>query len=132
MPINTSYIEAEREVVTQMIYDAEMADFIDFIGKKFSTTKEVKALANANNDPQNWRKYVNNDTHAIFQPREGNRFYLADGIPNRMAQQLWEGELKELRLTTSDIEKIFAIGGKYKEYVLPREIAFFPNSSAFA
>ena len=70
-----------------------------------------------------WRDLINKDTHRAWQPRDGNVMFMAYSVPERLANQLVEGELEKIGLTKDDLAKMFAIGGKHREYVIPHEVA---------
>lgn len=73
-------------------------------------------------DYKTWRDMVP-DGYTIYQLKSGNRFYLADSIPQKIADQLLEDTAKEILINASDLRKIIAMGGKYPEYVIPQELA---------
>jgi hypothetical protein len=63
------------------------------------------------------------ETHAVWQPREGNVFYMADSIPAQLAKALQEGMLAEAGLMADKLHKVLAQGGAREEYVIPAEAA---------
>lgn len=63
------------------------------------------------------------DGYTTWQPREGNVFYLADTIPGRLAEQLYNKAVQELGITEEQIGKVLAKGGKFKEFVVKEEVA---------
>ena len=68
-----------------------------------------------------WRELIPDD-HATWQPDPGNVFYMADSIPAKMAEMLASGKLEEIGLKKEDIQKVLAVGGKRKEFVLPNNV----------
>jgi hypothetical protein len=123
--ISTNYLQAEWEVLSQMRYDTAVANTIARIDKNYSITDRLKLqaeqLAQAG-EAVDWRKLVP-DGYKIWQPREGNTFYLADSIPKKLADQLAEGMIDELGLSADQLREVLAVGGRLKEMVIPEGIA---------
>jgi tRNA1(Val) A37 N6-methylase TrmN6 len=71
---------------------------------------------------QTWEDLVP-DGHALWQPRQGNIFYMADTIPAQMAKALQEHALEQLGLHKEDLRKMLAMGGPREQYVVPQEVA---------
>lgn len=208
MDINANYVQAEFEVMAQMVYDTQVAkvvagvdthynireqlaaeaktrnkeaiqDIIDQGGmhgevvegemKRFSqrigmhmgrirealeldktdrlTMEQIQELANDPESPANlsargvfkaigerkayvkellgkkfatWESLVP-DTHDLWQPREGNVFYMVDSIPAQMAKALHEGMMAEAGLTPDMLRKVMAMGNEREQYVIPKE-----------
>ena len=68
-----------------------------------------------------WEDFVSSE-EAVWQPREGNIFYLADTVPERIARGLLEGTLQSYDLTAADLGKVTAIGGPRKQLVIPKDV----------
>src|SRR3989304_3458531 len=60
--------------------------------------------------------------YRIWQPREGNVFFMADSIPGQLAQQLTEEHLLTIGITKEDLVKVIARGGRYREFVVKNEV----------
>jgi len=120
LDINTDYIQAEHEVMAQMLYDLQVAKTIDAINRNYNIADVVRKQAKAEN-LENWRDAIP-DGYDTWQPRQGSVFYLADSIPAKLAEMLQSGALEEIGLTKDQIGKVLAVGGKRKEYVLKNEI----------
>ncbi len=208
--INANYVQAEFEVMAQMVYDTQLAKVIKNVDRHYNIRKELEAQAKAENkqrladliaeneeagamielqlndfkkrmgmhmamlkkalelepDDQvslaqvaeiaddlespgnpsargflkavNERKaYVQDllgpkymtwdrlipETHQLWQPREGNVFYMADSIPANLAKALQEGMLAEAGFPVEKLRKVLAQGGAREEYVIPNEAA---------
>ena len=63
------------------------------------------------------------ETHELWQPREGNVFYMADSIPAQLAKALQEGMLAESGITPEKLRKVLAMGNPREQYVIPKEAA---------
>jgi GNAT superfamily N-acetyltransferase len=62
-------------------------------------------------------------THMTWQPQEGNAFYRAWSVPDRIAEQVQEeGGNAAIGLDPSDLRRVFAMGGKRRMLVLPRAV----------
>ena len=116
LDINTDYIQAEYEVMSQMMYDIEIAKTIKMIDKKYNIASKLKK-----DEPIP-------EGYTVWQPREGNVFYMADTIPAKLANQLTEGLVEEIGVKATDLNKALAMGGKRKEFVVKEEIALTLNN----
>ncbi|MDH5666535.1 MAG: helicase-related protein [Nitrospira sp.] len=59
------------------------------------------------------------DTHDLWQPREGNVFYMADSIPAQLAKALQESMLEDAGLLADKLRKVLAMGAPREQYVIP-------------
>jgi len=132
LDINTDYLQAEYEVMSQMLYDIEVAKTIKAIDKKYNIYDDLKAEAKQQNkglDPDNaddvrvsWQDLIP-DGYTIWYPREGNVLYLADSIPAQIAEQLVTGKLMEIGITKDMLNKVLVLGGKRRAFVVKEEVA---------
>jgi hypothetical protein len=120
LSINTDYLQAEYEVMAQMLHDTEEARMIKRIGDNCNIRPRLEAEAKKTGDK--WDDIIP-DGYIKWQPREGRAFYHADTIPERMAEELLSGAMEEIGVKADDIKKVFAIGQKFKEFVIREEIA---------
>lgn len=124
--INTNYLQAEFEVVAQMLYDIEVARTISSMDSNYNVAPELKAQAKQLSDESgehvDWRDLVP-DGYVMWQPREGNMFYMADSIPARLAQALQLGALEKLEITAAELKKVMAVGGLREQFVIPEPLA---------
>ncbi len=126
LDINTDYIQAEYEVMAQMLHDIEVARTIESVDKNYNIAPKLKQEWKLKNPEEKmgdkWKELIP-EGHTTWQPREGNVFYFADSIPSKLSSQLTEGKLEEIGITVDDIRKALAMGSKRKEFVLKNEIA---------
>ena len=61
------------------------------------------------------------ETHDLWQPREGNIFYMADSIPAQFAKALQESMLTEAGFPVDKLGKVLAMGAAREQYVIPTE-----------
>jgi hypothetical protein len=134
--INTDYIQAEYEVMAQMLHDTEVANTIKFIDNNKNIVDKVKADAKAQGI-EDWHKAIP-EGYTTWQPREGNAFYMYKPV----AEEIVEGALSLRGMTLKDIKdpkikviledilndladqrEVLAMGGKRKEFVIPQEVA---------
>jgi hypothetical protein len=120
LDINTNYLQAETEVLSKMAYDTQVFNTIKRLDARDNIAPQVRAEAKEQ-ELDDWRDEIP-EGHSIWQPREGNLFYMADSIPAKLAADLESGTLKEIGLTADQVKKVLAVGGKRKEFVLKDEI----------
>ncbi len=119
--INTDYLQAEAEVMSQKLYDIEVAKTLDFFDNEYSIYDRVKASAKKQKF-ENWEDAIP-EGYEAFQPRQGNVFYLADTLPERIARQVFEGELKDMGVVGEKLGKALAIGKRRRSLVIKSELA---------
>ncbi len=113
--INTNYLEAEYEVIAQMLYDIEVA-------KTIKAVDDVYNVASMTKDVGIPEGYVE------WQPREGNVFYMAESIPARLAGKLREGAIDMAEIDVEGLRQVIALGGKRKRFIVKQEVADTLNS----
>jgi hypothetical protein len=118
--INARYIEAEAEVMSQMLYDIEVAKVIKSIEDRYDVAPAVRAEAT--------RRGVDFEAavpegFAVYQPREGDVFYRVATIPERTAMELLDQGISEvLSVPIDQVRTALAKGGPFKRMVLPNEV----------
>lgn len=129
LDINTNYLEAEYEVMAQMLYDIEVAKIISAVDRSHNVVAQVKAKAKAVNaslppgsEKVSWRELVP-DGYVIWQPKEGNVFYFADSIPAQLAEKLYAGAMQQIGIKADDISKVLVKGQRLSEFVIKEEVA---------
>lgn len=124
--INSNYLQAEFEVVSQMLYDIEVAKTISSVDANYNIAGELKEQAKEQSEssptPVDWHDLIP-EGYRRWQPREGNVFYLSDSIPARLADELRLGALEKLGITKDDLRRVPAVGGPRKEFVVKNEVA---------
>ena len=121
MDINANYLQAEFEVMAQMLQDIEIAKTINGIEKKYDISKKVKTEAKQQGIAD-WRDNVP-EGFVLWQPREGNMFYHVYSIPEQIADQVLYGAGLPLDVMQREIGEGIAVGRRYKELVIPQELA---------
>ncbi len=114
--INTNYLQAEHEVMAQMLYDIEVAKVIKFVGDRYNIAPLLKA------EGTDWRKSIPAG-YTAWQPGEGNTFYFADSVPARVAERLYSGALKEIGVGADELRRVLALGQRFPEMVVKEEVA---------
>ena len=69
-----------------------------------------------------WRDLLP-ETHALWQPREGNIFYFVDTVPAKLAAQIHNEVAESVGITKKDLAKALAMGGPRAEYAIPVQLA---------
>lgn len=121
LDINTDYLQAEHEVFAQMLHDIEIANTINRVDQNYNIVDQVQADARQQG-LSNWRDAIP-DTHTTWQPREGNVFYMANSIPENLAEELFNSELETIEVSREDIRQVLAMGRRRREFVLPNNVA---------
>ena len=124
--INSDYIQAEFDVVSQMLYDMQVAKTIKVVDKNYNIYEAVRAQAKAETgSSSNWKDFVP-EGYKIWQPREGNVFYISESVPTKVANQLFEKAMEGKGITKKDLQQVseqLVIGGKRKEFVIKEDVA---------
>lgn len=120
--INTDYVQADFEVMSQALHDIETAKNIKEIENSPLNIADIlkKEAKESEEDKLDWHELIP-ATHTTWQPLQGNVFFMANSISNKLINQVLNGV--EVGVTEDDIKKILAVGDKRKEFVLPLEVA---------
>lgn len=105
--INSNYLQAEWEVMAQMLYDTEVAKVIKMVEDEYSIKLKDEDIIP--------------DGYVKWQPREGNVFFMGDTIPAKIVDAITNKGLAEI--TGEDLKKVLIVGGKHKELIIPEEVA---------
>jgi len=124
--INTNYIEADHEFLSNMFHDVQVAKTIKFVEENYDLSTAVKAVAKEKGEAKEWRKHIP-EGYDTWQPQQGQMFFTVDTIPGRLAEKIRNGMLEET-LGPESIRQLLAMGGPKKEYVLPVEAIEALNS----
>lgn len=122
LDINTDYLQAETEVLSQMLFDTEIARTLKFFENNYDISSQLKANAKKVGDGKNWQEYLP-EGYTIYQPKEGNLFYLADTIPSKIAQKITEGNIDIGDLNPNILRQALAMGGKRRQWAIPEKLA---------
>lgn len=119
---NTDYIEAEHNIMAQMLHDIETAKTLTTVKGTEDISSQVRTMAK-NNGMEDWHEAIP-DGYTVWQPREGNVFYPVLTVSEKTAEKIMAQEMDEL---LDGGGKIFgdalAVGGKRKEWVVRNEVA---------
>ena len=122
--INSSYVEAEFQVLSQALFDIETAKNIEEIElSDLNIAEDLKIAAKAQSTPGNkvdWHTLIP-DGYTTWQPLEGRAFYNAYSVNQKVINEVLEDLTTELDIT--DLRKVLAVGKLRKELVLPEEVA---------
>jgi hypothetical protein len=105
--ISTNYLQAEWEVMAQMIHDTEVSRVLKTLEKEYDISGKIKP-----GEPIP-------DGYTVWQPREGNTFYMAKTIPETVVT----GLLDEIGFDTLPMNEVLALGGKRKQWIIPEALA---------
>jgi hypothetical protein len=119
--INTDYLQAEHEVLAQMIHDVQIGETYRRISGNYNIADQVKASAKEQGIAD-WHDAIP-EGFVTHQPREGNIFYMANAIPENIAEALFDSELGEIGITKDNIKRIMAVGRQRSEFVVKKEVA---------
>lgn len=127
---NTDYLQAEAEVMIQMLYDIEKAKVIKVVDDRYNIAPKLKAEAKAQG--VFWKDLIK-PTHRIWQPREGSIFYRKDDAA--IANDLFATIMGTIGVDQAIIDQttdainqaigkpVLVVGAKRREFVLPVEVA---------
>ena len=128
---STDYLTSEYEVMAQMQADIATAKAISFVrtpANGYNLAAQLKWQAaemnkqRAEGEPRvKWQDLMP-DSHELWQPREGSHFYLANSIPEKLAQQIIEAGGEEIGVKADQLRKVLAKGGRFEELALPNEV----------
>ena len=124
--INSDYIEAEFDVVSQMLYDMQVAKTIKVVDENYNIYDAVRAQAKAETgSSSNWKDFIP-EGYRTWQPREGNVFYISESVPTKVANQLFEKAMEGKGISKKDLQQVseqLVVGGKRKEFVIKEDVA---------
>ena len=117
LDINTDYLQAESQVMADMLYNTEVAKTIKSVDKHYNIANKLKEQYG-----KGWEKHIP-EGYTTWQPREGNVFYFTDSVPASVAEKLYSGALEEIGVKAGDLRKALVKGQRYKEFVIKEEVA---------
>jgi len=119
--INTDYLQAEFEVMSQALHDIETAKLLNRIERlpiniKSKLVKEAKGT-----DVEDWHDLIP-EGYTTWQPRDGRVFYSTYTVPERIVNAFVDNiGTGVLKIDSELVKKATAVGGMRKEFVLPEE-----------
>ena len=120
LDISRDYLQVEHDVQSQMIHDIKVAEVIDFVDKNYNQAPKLKAEAKLQ-EIEDWKTLIPEGSN-LYQPREGNVFYMTQSVPTKIANELMSGALEEFGITAEHLKPVLAVGGPRREFVLKQEI----------
>jgi len=66
--------------------------------------------------------------YTLWQPREGNVFFMANTIPEQVAEQLMMGLATQIGIKAEDLSRMVVMGGRRTQYVVKNEVALTLNN----
>jgi hypothetical protein len=135
LDINANYIQAEFEVMSQMAADTRLARAITRLEGAFDIMPQLRGqLAEINKgrsaEDQLAVEDILPEGFELWQPRPGSSFYFASSIPESVAAEAMESQLREAKVAPEDIRRILAKGAPFKQWALPSELAAQLNELA--
>ena len=122
--INSSYIEAEFEVLAGALKDTQTARNIEEIEfSDMNISKQLKDSAKAQSTKQNkvdWHTLIP-EGYVTWQPKDGRQFYSAFSVPQKILDKMIDQASVDLDI--QDLKKIMAVGRLRKEFVVREEVA---------
>jgi len=76
----------------------------------------------AGHPPVDWHDFIPAG-YSTWQPKEGNVFYRANSIPERLAKQLMSDAVESLEITKEELRNVTVLGGPNEEFALVDEVA---------
>jgi len=120
MDILADFLQADHEVLSQMLYDIEEAKTIDFFRKKGDVSKKLRKEAKEKGVPI---EDVIPEGYTKWQPKEGHTFYVADTLPAKVAEQILSGEIEDLGVVAESLRKGLAMGRERETWIIRIEVA---------
>lgn len=115
--INTNYLEAEYEVMTQMLHDVEVAKSLKKLNELYNIRPKLEAkLAGkpiGDNIPTGYVKW---------QPRQGGLFYLSESIPFRVAEKLFREAMTQFGIADKEMQRALVKSGHFDYWVVREEV----------
>ena len=119
--INTNYLEAEYDVMSQVMQDVATMQVLKSVDAHYNIAEKIREQAKAKK-ARDWHDEIP-EGYTTWQPIEGSNFYMADSIPAKMAEALRDGTLAEIGITANDLRQVLSLGSKKLEFVVKEEIA---------
>jgi hypothetical protein len=120
LDINRDYLQVEHDVMSQMIHDVKVAQVIKTVDEQYNIAKDIRANAKAQG-LEDWKDAIP-EGYDLWQPREGQVFYMTQAVPAQIANELLSGALAEYGIKAEDLKGAMAVGGPRREFVLKNEI----------
>ncbi|MBL8797988.1 MAG: hypothetical protein JNM56_29085 [Planctomycetia bacterium] len=120
---NTSYLEAEISWLTDAAVEAEKEKLFRRLATKYDIKPQLVEEAKQLGKDADWRDVLkDHPDHAVWSPEPGNTFYRAFTIPERVAEQLAQNVLFDMRLDPKDVGTALALTHPQRQFVLPKPL----------
>ncbi|MDP4094842.1 MAG: helicase-related protein [Bacillota bacterium] len=123
--INTDYLQAEYQVMSQMFHDIRLAKslkvFIDNYDISAKVHEEARKVAESTGAIVDWHDFIP-EGYATFQLRQGRAFFQTMGLAQKAIDELLAAIPESIEINVDDVRKILAVGQRYKEYVMKQEL----------
>jgi hypothetical protein len=137
---NTSYLEAEFEVLSQAVAQLETVKILDELQKAEDISGQLKREAKQFGlNSRKWKEMLKRHPgYVIWQPRKGFNFYMANTITDKYIKEVLGDQGFEIYKATGkvivpgvgfvEIERVpirraLAVGGRRTEWAIPEELA---------
>ncbi|MHB8122580.1 MAG: methyltransferase [Desulfuromonadaceae bacterium] len=104
-------------LVREDVGSMEAATILKALGQRREFIKETLGK-----DFKTWEDIIP-DGYTVWQPREGNIFFMSETIPGHLAEKLFTDQIEQLGISKDDLNRALTIGGRRKEFVVKQEIA---------
>lgn len=125
--INTEYAQAEFRVMALMLADTYAMRELAPIGNRYDIYEKVKAEAKARRDAGEditWQQVATEkEGYRIYMIRPGRVFFMVNTVPEQIAEAMLEDDALSVGLRPEDIGTALAMGGNYKPWIIPNEVA---------
>jgi N12 class adenine-specific DNA methylase len=119
---NTDYLEAEYQYIAQALSQLETRVTLDALKKTVDVSDKLKKEAkkkSTEDNPVDWKDLLP-DGYTLWQPKQGNAFYHAISIPDRIIEEVLAGNQN---LTAEDLKDVLAMGKKLEQWAIPDHIS---------
>lgn len=115
---NTSYLESEFEVLSQMYAQMATQDTLGRLNRTSNIAPQLREAARAQG-VEDWRTLVP-EGYTLWQPERGNHFHWGNTLTDRVVEQFLRGEKM---LEEGDFKKALVMGQAKDQWAIPKELA---------
>lgn len=132
LDINTEYLQAEHQVLSQMLHDTMAFRLLHYVDQHWNLPlrRQMKAQAKAANDEalQLGKDYKEPEDFlpegvALWQPRDGNAVYHVWSMPERQINEAVEQALASVDVPVEKLRRVMAMGSRRRELAIPEAVA---------
>jgi len=125
LDINPNFVGPETEVISQMLYDIQVAKVLKTVDTHYNHIDEFRKQAKEaqKDDPDiTWQDLIKGTDYVVWQPLPGHSFFLTNAVPDALAESLMRGFL-EANIDPAMVKQVLAMGGPRKQWVVKSEVA---------